>query len=231
MLLIVPAVGCVQFTDLDTSSYAVEFNGESSCIEAPTDVSILSDPEAGFTIEAWVQGPEEAAFATHPLIIWNGAFALWTGAEGEGHFTDSSTSLQGADGSAGWMDGGLHHVAGTYQSGTASLFLDGEKIAFNGSSALGGSPAESIYIGCWASTDVHFEGIIDEVRLSSSVRYTENFSPIQSEFELDDATIHLWHFDEGENDIAKDEAARADAYLTHVDWVNFSLSGDDTAVR
>ena len=129
------------------------------------------------------------------------------------------------------MDGELHHVAGTYQAGTASLYIDGEKVAFNTSASLAAEPAGSIYIGCWANTGLHHNGLIDEARLSKSVRYADNFSPSPTPFTLDEQTVHLWHFDEGEHDTAKDDAALADAYLSNVQWVNSPLTADDTAAR
>jgi len=224
-------IGCIQFSESEGGSYAVQFDGKPSCIEAESHSSYLESPEDGFTIEAWVQSSEDLDYESHPLVVWNGAFALWSGAEGEGHFTDSSTELAGADGANSWMDGDLHHVAGTYEGGTASLYLDGQKIAFNTSSELGSSPTGSIFIGCWSSTDLHHQGLIDEVRLSSTVRYEADFEPPQAAFALDTETVHLWHFDEGEKEVALDEASLADGYLSRVDWVAFSISGDDTAAR
>ena len=185
----------------------------------------------GFTIEGWVQAGDEAAGAVHPLVVWNGAFALWSDANGDGHFTDSSTEQIGADATSGWMDGEIHHVAGTYANGTASLFLDGKRLAFNTSSAMGTSPTSSIDIGCWSALGFHHEGIIDEVRLSSTVRYQEDFTPELSTFVFDSQTIHLWHFDEGKDDFALDEAQLADGYLNQAEWTEFSISGDDTAAR
>jgi len=231
MTLSLMVTGCIQFSTPKGNGFAVEFSGKPSCIEAETHASYLPDPEDGFTVEAWVQSNADTAYQDHPLVVWNGAFALWSGQEGTSHFTDSSTEPVGADGANGWMDGELHHVAGTYSSGIASLFLDGQKIAFNTNMELGSTPTSSIFIGCWADTDLHHEGLIDEVRISNTVRYSDDFTPSSSAFGFDLETIHLWHFDEGENDVALDEAGLADAYLSRVDWVEFSLSGDDTAER
>ena len=231
LFLPIASTGCLEFRSANSTTHAVQFNGNGSCIEAESDGSVLDDPSAGFTIEAWVQGDPDADYDTHPLVIWNGGFALWSGPEGEGHFTDASNDTIGADGSSGWMDGELHHVAGTYQNGTATLFVDGQIIAFNTASTLWSEPTGSIHIGCWASVDVHHHGLIDEVRLSSTVRYSEPFTPAQKPFVNDTETVHLWHFDEGADQVSLDEARLADAYLTDVGWVEFSLSADDTAGR
>ena len=225
------AIGCVQFSNNSDAQFAVSFDGQSSCVEVTSDASFLPSPEAGFTIEAWVQSEPETQYIAHPLVVWTGAFALWTDEEGAGHFTDASKDPTGADGADGWMDGELHHVAGTYSNGSADLYLDGRKIAFNHNTQLGASTTSAFYIGCWATKSVHHHGLIDEVRLSNTVRYTDDFAPPDSSFGLDDATIHLWHFDEGEKEVALDEAARADAYLSGVEWVEFSLAGDEDTAR
>jgi hypothetical protein len=51
--------------------------------------------------------------------------------------------------------------------------------------------------GNWANA------IIDEVRISSVARYSDNFTPARR-FEPDDQTIGLWHFDEGNGEVAYD---------------------------
>ena len=48
-----------------------------------------------------------------------------------------------------------------------------------------------------------FHGLIDEVRISSIARYTEDFTP-QKRFEPDEHTMALYHFDEGSGDVLKD---------------------------
>jgi len=49
-----------------------------------------------------------------------------------------------------------------------------------------------------------FRGTIDEVRLSAISRYKENFTPHTQPHEIDAYTVALWHFDEGEGDVAED---------------------------
>ncbi|MCA9048300.1 MAG: protein kinase [Planctomycetaceae bacterium] len=48
-----------------------------------------------------------------------------------------------------------------------------------------------------------FRGLIDEVRISSVARYTEDYEPTRR-FEPDEHTIALYHFDEGQGDVLKD---------------------------
>jgi hypothetical protein len=48
-----------------------------------------------------------------------------------------------------------------------------------------------------------FKGRIEELRLSTHVLYTEDFTP-QDRFEADEHTLALYHFDEGQGDVLKD---------------------------
>ncbi|MBT4129875.1 MAG: T9SS type A sorting domain-containing protein [Candidatus Marinimicrobia bacterium] len=66
-----------------------------------------------------------------------------------------------------------------------------------------------ITIGSGAQ-DHHFDryetwrGMIDEVRISATARYTEDFIPAEEPFTVDGYTVALWHFDDGEGLIATD---------------------------
>ena len=55
---------------------------------------------------------------------------------------------------------------------------------------------ENLYFGAKLNgTPVYFAGLIDEIRLSSTARYAENFTP-EKRLEADNTTIAVWHFDE-----------------------------------
>jgi hypothetical protein len=49
-----------------------------------------------------------------------------------------------------------------------------------------------------------FNGWIDEVQVSTTLRYTADFTPPVAPFQPDDQTVALWHFDEGDGTIAVD---------------------------
>ena len=53
--------------------------------------------------------------------------------------------------------------------------------------------------------DVPYVGDVDEVRVSSIIRYRDNFTP-KRRFEPDDDTVALYHFDEGHGDELKDSS-------------------------
>ncbi|MBC8876360.1 MAG: protein kinase, partial [Planctomycetes bacterium] len=64
-----------------------------------------------------------------------------------------------------------------------------------------------------------FRGTMDEVRISNTTRYTEDFIP-EPRLEPDVTTIALYHFDEGTGTIAKDNSGnRNDGIIIGAKWV------------
>ncbi len=57
---------------------------------------------------------------------------------------------------------------------------------------------------------ISYNGLLDEVRLSTSLRYTSPFSPSTVPFESDAETVGLYHFDEGAGSTAVDSSGRSD---------------------
>ncbi|WP_417391050.1 protein kinase domain-containing protein [Gimesia sp.] len=64
-----------------------------------------------------------------------------------------------------------------------------------------------------------FHGIIDEVRISNTARYSKDFTPA-SRFESDEHTMALYHFDEGSGDLLKDSSGNGhDGKIVGARWV------------
>lgn len=58
------------------------------------------------------------------------------------------------------------------------------------------------------SSSQHFNGFVDEMRISNTKRYTASFTPPTSPFTLDSETRALWHFDEANSaNIFADESS------------------------
>jgi cysteine-rich repeat protein len=86
-----------------------------------------------------------------------------------------------------------HHVAGVYDQGEISLYLDGGLIQTRGGEAPPDLTLRTASIGhnsIW-ECDYPFNGWIGPVRLSDSARYLEGFEPVH-ELGSDDQTIALW---------------------------------------
>lgn len=123
-----------------------------------------------------------------------------------------------------------HHVAATFDNEALRLFIDGELV---GEALTGPGPADDypgvLRIGAAAYADnFFFNGLIDEVRLSSVARYVADFAlpPRRLPIE-DDHTVALWHFDEPDG-----EQKVVDATGVHDGALGKSQSvGDDDPSR
>ncbi|WP_394831071.1 hypothetical protein LVJ94_31625 [Pendulispora rubella] len=96
-----------------------------------------------------------------------------------------------------------HHVAVTYDGAMVKLFLDGKKVACQvASGPIVQQADETVSVGpFWHGFDLQpraqpIKGNIDSVRLSDTVRYTEDFDRPTAKFEDDAATMALVNFEE-----------------------------------
>jgi len=140
---------------------------------------------------------------------------------------DTGTTSLGICGTRDVADGAWHHVAVTRSATTGALriWVDGQADGDSGGSGPTGS------IGyrdgrptSWPSSDPYlvigaekhdagvaypsYSGLVDEVRLSTSIRYTSPFTPA-TRFTADAATAALYHFDEGSGTSAADNSGAA----------------------
>ena len=98
------------------------------------------------------------------------------------------------------------HVAITYDGSESICWVNGKKTASDktnsGNIVVTGDPFN---VG-WRPYGDHqpFSGTIDEVRVSSIVRYTKEFKVPTTAFVADNDTAILLHFDEGEGKVTKD---------------------------
>ncbi|MFT4977488.1 MAG: hypothetical protein ACI8S6_003393 [Myxococcota bacterium] len=169
------------------------------------------------TAEGWFQIAPEHSDRDLPLLAWGGQFAIWLGSDGRLH------ASSGDDGSAGIStpltidDGDWHHVAVTWDTFDAEMYIDGLRLASGIMERPGGTPTTALSVGCWPGVG-SMEGMLDEVRISSSIVYTSDFTP-QLPLTTDDDTLGLWHFDEVPSDVATDTLGSIDLSLRGVSWL------------
>lgn len=108
------------------------------------------------------------------------------------------------------------HMAGTYDPANknAVTYLSGVNVA---QSAPFGKPTanpDTLRIGIDWDLGCGMVGVIDEVRISTVVRYGANFNP-QTVFVPDMSTVALYHFDEGQGAIAHDASGNGNDGTIH----------------
>jgi hypothetical protein len=204
-----------------TGPQALSFAGAPDCVRV--DISPSKAPTA-FTVEAWVRGEPGAGAEPQPVAWWRGWFELGQDESGLASFVIGQD--QGAYWSDTLMDGVVHHVAGTYDGGTgiAYLYVDGALAGSVGSAFLMDSAGDTLHLGCSDDGAYGFTGIVDELRVSSAVRYAEeSFTLPDAPFEKDGDTLALFHLDEGEGEETASEAGGLTGTITGATWVEFTF--------
>ncbi|MBX3273299.1 MAG: LamG domain-containing protein [Sandaracinaceae bacterium] len=198
---------CALITDPDahlgTECGALELSGGSAITE-PSEMHRLTT----FTLEAWINPAERSDSRPWNIAaLWRelgvaGSYGLFI--DDAGHpalavtcaATDPPTVT--AHGGAPIGAGVWRHVAATFERGTTRVFLDGE-------------PSE-VMLACASPHPLNhgfqlahhdpaggtsFRGLLDEVRLSRTVRYAGTFTPART-FEPDGDTMLLFQFEEAD---------------------------------
>lgn len=217
-----PPLDNVPFNRRFESVQALEFDGQRSIVEVPT---LKCDGVTAITVEGWLNPDEKRrsnAFnfvmpRGHSLTLQVGGFARW---EFGGGIIDRNVYQ--------WVHGPVidqwkqrTHVAGIFADGQFTLFVNGKR-AKPKPAPDGFSPSGLFSIGRkpWDEKEqTAYIGTIDEVRISSIVRYTEDFTPEQR-FESDADTLALYHFEEGQGDVLKDSSGNDHhGKIIDADWV------------
>jgi hypothetical protein len=189
--------------------YALQFNGsnyitvDSGSQWAPTN----------FTFEAWVmsnQGqPDGGAGALGSTMQFGGATHGWLAAFDDAGVFNFSGYLSGGSyfsvgGTASINNGAWHHVAVTYDGTNMVTYVDGSQDATTTTSGGPLAAASQLDLGVMSGVyGYQYYGTLDEVRISSVVRYTGTFTPAYHP-DADSDTIALWHFGEDGGSTAYD---------------------------
>ncbi|PIZ45888.1 hypothetical protein COY32_04510, partial [candidate division WWE3 bacterium CG_4_10_14_0_2_um_filter_41_14] len=206
-----------------TESGAVRYSGGKSALsfDGNDSLTINDSDEIGlesvdFSVEAWVY--LEPNLTGNNTIVWKGDYGYKRGYLMRVVVTSGLYYLQGwlGDGTSNILvtsgqamsSGAWHHVA-YVRDGTAPLrlYIDGfepSSYSAQGNGANVSSNWEKAFIGTEGNATVpvqnFYKGLIDEIRVSNTVRYTSNFTPSTSPFVPDEYTKLLLHFDENGDD-------------------------------
>ena len=198
---------------------SVYFNGIDSYISVEHNDAL--NPGKTWTIEAWVM--QDIINNQNPIIrkgdetdtpsFWiygkssdmidgyistpNGGFQYGTTAT-ESLWLQSENAVNTME----WF-----HVALSKSDSQTMLFINGILQKTTDSVKTMYVIDESLYFGARLNDNPsYFAGLIDEIRFSSTTRYSENFTP-EKRLKADNETIAVWHFDEDSGTETESEGA------------------------
>lgn len=178
---------------------AFNFDGVDDCLEV--NHAQLALPDGPFSVECWFNADrygERVGLINKTEACEFGFFLNEGHPNFYLHVSGAYASVEAPN--ADLKTGVWHHIAAVFDGTQVRLYLDGKLVASTPASGPRTQKAIPLLIG--ADTDgagrgnSFFDGRIDEVRLSTSVRYRgEAFEP-QRSFKVDAQTLLLLHLDE-----------------------------------
>ena len=186
---------------------AIEFSAANT-----TDISIpystTDNPTSTMTFEAWIrptstsisQAITQIAGVRESGNSWQ--FGMGSGKLYFGAWQSNGTyhEIDGGIGDAALTANTWYHVAAVADGTTLRMFVNGQ--AYGPTASYDGTFATNTvgrrFLGKAGSNDTgrYFDGLMSEVRLSNSARYTSNFVPSSTPFTSDANTDFLFHFNE-----------------------------------
>ena len=231
-------LSCVAGECVEPACGALVFDGQDAFVEVPYNESFAFGT-SDFTVEAWVYygnldaGPQKV----HRLVVLQAPDGghRWSL---ENHYWNPGNPTFGAgfNVTLGETDNyevvhikgalpeqiGWHHLAVARQEENWFVFMDGALSATYQSAASVVTTPDSLFLGSALGTGHFFEGVLDEVRISSTARYTEEFIPLHQLGE-DEETQALWRFNEGQGDTAYDSSGNNNHGTVHgASWTDES---------
>ena len=184
-------------------SYMV-FNGTNSLVNCGSDASIDNLPSTtDFTLEAWI-APDSAGEGTFGTTFRKGSWYVRMIGPNDIQAWATFDVTSANSRVAFPYDGGWHHIAAVWDSGTNtfSFYIDGIEPAYvtqiAGANNYVSDAANSGIIGNNSGAAWTFDGNIQWLRVSSNQRYAANFTPPdRCKIPADDAnTVSLWIVDD-----------------------------------
>ncbi len=179
---------------------SLSVNGSSAYAEVPNSSSInIAGP---LTMEAWIKLPAVSTtlqpILDHSPSLGNeGGYDMYVTETGKARMDIFYyPSYQYLIGATTLTANVWHHIAGVYDGSQLRLYVDGQ---LDGSVNLS-SPMTSTNVQLrigrnnYLYTPIYFNGLIDEVRISTGALYSSNFTPAAS-LTASGSTKGLWKFD------------------------------------
>jgi hypothetical protein len=148
-------------------------------------------PQSVFSISMWI----------NPAAVQNGVSIIIDASHGG----SSNWVIQTLNSGSTWTWGNgvftlipdiWQHLLLTYDNGNRKVFLNGNQVqSWFQTISYSGSP--SLFLGNWPEGGRRFNGLIDELYITTDVLYSSNFTPLEIVQNPNANTFGLWHFDEG----------------------------------
>lgn len=190
---------------------ALEFDGQTSYVQVE---SLSRDDTGPATLEAWVR-PEFQPHG-HVVALLAGKSTLQLTQSFSGFFpVEINTRLTRGDAeNPQYVPGKWVHVALVVDDREVRIYMNGERHLQIERNATAVHPPY-VYGGLWLGAQphpsqpdqiaFHYQGKLDEIRVSNIARYRENFTPAVRN-SPDENTLALYHCDEGSGPELKDDS-------------------------
>jgi hypothetical protein len=258
------AIGTASTTALGKIDGAFQFDGDSDSIDIPDSSVFDFDVNTDYTWSFWIKPEVFAAYSTiwsqyfdgdeffmiyaHTCptgtancTYWgpveNGITAGWETVTGNSLYAHSTNNVLATS--------TFHYVSITYDSSQLqpdrfTIYIDGQDVTDNGDVHNAGTIRSvnpvSIMLGDNAGWDEYFDGSIDEVRFSNTLRSSDwiqtsyNNQANVSAFAIDQSEetgpgpVAYWTFNEGYGSIAHDESGQGNnGTITGATWQDESM--------
>ncbi|MDX1945779.1 MAG: LamG-like jellyroll fold domain-containing protein, partial [Pirellulaceae bacterium] len=232
----VNANGTAVTTPPQVGSYALDFDGQQSYVATP----IFYDGSHPITVEAWAT--PRPSDRSQSIIGDKDGVALTVASRGSWSFFATKTGKESNAARATSTEPNQRiHLAGVFDGKEVRIYVDGVPSLPKAAGTFTPSPhalaigSNPLTVGAPTNTRgvvrYVFEGLIDEVRISKTARYTANFTP-KPRHEPDADTLALYHFDEGTGDIAQDSSTnKHHAQIFGAKWVPVEAGNPSPPVR
>jgi hypothetical protein len=180
--------------------HSVSFDGTSAYVQGPAGNLLVP---AALTVEAWVRADTFNYLDNSDAV----ATADWTDGTARGYtlqFVRGVPSFTIGQGGINWAwarasepvgTGAWVHVAGQYDGENVSIFVNGKLKSKKPAPGSISPPTLPLRVGGRAMGQYFFDGLIDEVRISKTIRYVADFAPA-TVLPSDADTLVLYHFSE-----------------------------------
>jgi len=190
------------------ASNGLTFNLDYAYSSGASDIRALS---TAFTCEFWYKPTADPPENHFHMIVADGKqsatyanfFILYKYDTKQIYFQMYDTAFRAIISNTTLTNGSWFHVAAIWDGSEMRLYINGVKQTTTFTiSSHSTAYTENFYVGYHTDPTWNYKGygVIDELRVSKTTRYTSNFTPSTDEFTSDANTLGLWHFNDNLTD-------------------------------